>query len=126
MQLKFHGNSQYGSHKLLQKCTSMPSISDTASSNNSIESNDEEYRRSAIKWILAYNRKVTRDTQYLAVAYLNLLTRQTIHLNEDNYEKVALTTLLVASKMNEIYPPKISQMLTKCRRFATKDDIIAL
>ena len=80
MQLKFHGNTHYSSSKMLQKCTSMPSISDTASSNNSIESNDEEHRRSAIKWILAYNRKVSRDTQYLAVAYLNILTRQTIIL----------------------------------------------
>lgn len=86
MQLKFQHNAHYSSAKLLQKCTSMPSFSDTASSsNNSIDSVDDEYRKSAIRWILTFNKKVTRDTQYLAVSYLNKLIHHSIYINEENY-----------------------------------------
>lgn len=127
MQLKYHQNMHYSSAKLLQKCTSLPSFSDTASSsNNSIDSNDEEYRKAAIKWILTYHKKVTKDTQYLAISYLNRLLQRSLTLTQDNYEEVALVVLLIAAKMNEIYPPKITSMITKCRKHIDKEDIIAL
>ena len=42
MQLKFQETNLLGSTKLLQKCTSMPSFTDTNhSSNNSIDSLDD-------------------------------------------------------------------------------------
>lgn len=127
MQLKYQQNSHYSSAKMLQKGTSMPSFSDTtSSSNHSIDSSEEELRKSAGRWILSYHKKVTRDTQYLAVSYLQRLAHHSLFLTEENYEHVALAVLLIAAKMNEIYPPKITSMITKCRRSISKEDIIAL
>jgi hypothetical protein len=83
MQLKFQQPNQMGSAKLLQKCSSLPSFTDTTnSSSNSIDSIDDEYRKSAIKWVLNYTKKVTRDTQYLAIAYINRLSRRSMCINE--------------------------------------------
>lgn len=124
MQQKFQNISNCHSAKLLQKCTSLPSFSEsTVSSNHSIESIDDEFRKQAIKWILGFNKKVTKDTQYLAIAILN---RFTTHINEDNHEKVAICTLLIASKMNEVYPPKITQMAVKCRKYVDKEEIVVM
>ena len=127
MQQKFQNISNYNSQKLLQKCTSLPSFSDTTgSSNNSIDSQDDEFRKQAIKWILAFHKKVNKDTQYLAIAILNRLSPSSLHINEQNHEQVALSCLLLASKMNEIYPPKVTQMIAKCRRFVHKDEILEM
>jgi len=80
MQTKFYQNYTTAP-KLLQKSTSVPSFSETTnSSTNSIESIDDEYRRSAIKWLLAYNRKVAKDTHYLAISYLHQLIRKSIYI----------------------------------------------
>jgi hypothetical protein len=127
MQMKLSHSNQMGSAKILQKATSLPSFTDTTnSSSNSIESIDDEYRKLAIKWILSYNKKVTKDTQYLAIAYLTKLAPKAIYVTEENYEQVAITTLLIASKMNEIYPPKITSMIARCKRSISKDEIIEL
>lgn len=86
MQLKNYQPNTYSSSKLLQKCTSMPSFTDTTnSSNSSIESNEDEYRKSAIKWILNYSKKIAKDTHYLAITYLNKLVRKYVYLSEENY-----------------------------------------
>lgn len=86
MQLKFYQSTHYSSLKTLQKSTSMPSFTETsASSSDSLESNDDHYRQLTIKWILSYNKKVTKDTQYLAIAYLNHLQSRAIHLTSENY-----------------------------------------
>jgi len=37
---------------------------------------------------------------------------------------VAVTVLLLASKMNEIYPPKILTMATKCKKSISEEEII--
>lgn len=125
MQQKFQNLSNCHSARLLHKCTSMPAFSEsTNSSTHSIESIDDEHRRLAIKWILSFHKKVHKDTQYLAISLLNRLAPPHLPINEDNYEKVALTCLLLASKMNEIYPPKITQMIAKCKRFIHKDEIM--
>lgn len=34
--------------------------------------------------------------------------------------------MLIASKMNEIYPPKISSMIARCKRSVSKEEVIAL
>lgn len=71
---------------MLKKHTSMPSFKDTnyspSTSSNSIDSLNDYYRKYAIRWILSYNKKVTRDTQYLAVSYLNRLNKKSIYLSE--------------------------------------------
>lgn len=86
MKLNSQETNQPTSAKLLHKCTSTPSITDTnhSSSNTlrTIDCMDEEYRKYAIKWILSYNKKVTRDTQYLAISYLNRLNPQALAINE--------------------------------------------
>lgn len=126
MQLKFHQSPHYSSLKLLQKSTSLPSFTDTTnSSSGSIEPTDEEHRKSAVKWILAYSRKVARDTQYLAVAYLHRLPAN-FTFTEENHERLAATLLLLASKINEVYPPKISSLLARCQRSTSKEELIEL
>lgn len=101
MQLRFQQVTNSTSHKMLKKATSMPSFTDTNnSSSNSIEPTDEEYRKLAIKWILSFTRKTGKDTQYLAISYLCQLNIKPFFLNEDNYEKIAITVLLIAAKMN--------------------------
>jgi hypothetical protein len=37
---------------------------------------------------------------------------------------LAITVLLLASKMNEIYPPKITSMIARCRATISKQEII--
>lgn len=39
-------------------------------STSSIESVDDESRKNAIKWLMDFDRKVTKDTNYLSVWYL--------------------------------------------------------
>ena len=100
MQQKFQNISNTHSAKLLHKCTSLPAFSEsTNSSTNSIDSTDEEYRKQAIKWMLSFTKKVTKDTQYLAVAIFNKLPSN-LQIAEENYEKIALSCMLIASKMN--------------------------
>jgi hypothetical protein len=83
MQVKFQESNGLGSARQLQKSTSMPSFTDTNhSSTNSIDSLDDEYRKYAIRWILGYNKKVSRDTQYLAISYLNRLHRRSFLLTD--------------------------------------------
>lgn len=77
----------------------------------------------AVKWILAYGRKVARDTQYLAVSYLHRLP-SSLAFTEDSFELLAATLLLVAAKINEIYPPKISSLLGRCQHPSSKDDVV--
>jgi hypothetical protein len=130
MQPKFQNEGQYPSSRLLQKCTSMPAFSEsTNSSTNSIDSPDDCYRQLAIRWILAFSKKVAKDTQYLAISLLNRLNRLAPHalpLTEQSHERVALATLLIASKMNEIYPPKISQLAAKCRRLVRREEVLEM
>lgn len=111
----------------LAKTSSQPSLQDTSDSScNSIDSLEDEYRKCAARWILSYSRKVSRSTQYLALAYLGRFVSRSVSLCGDNYEKIAVALVLMASKMNEIYPPKISSMLARCKRTHTKEEIIAI
>lgn len=83
MQVKFLQHNGLGSTKSLQKCTSMPSITDTAaSSSGSIEAQEDEYRKLISKWILGYTKRVSKTTQYLAVTYLNALLRKAVLITD--------------------------------------------
>lgn len=125
MQLRFQQVSNCTSAKMLKKATSMPSFTDTNhSSSNSIEPSDEEYRKLAIRWILSFTRKIGKDTQYLAISYLCQLNTKPFCLNEDNYERIAITVLLIAAKMNEIYPPKITTLTSHAKRIISKEEVI--
>lgn len=62
----------------------------------------------------------------MAISILNKLSLPGVSINEDNYEKIAMGAVLIASKMNEIYPPKICHLMAKCKKMVTKEEIIAL
>jgi len=82
MQTKILQSNLYNSPKFLSKCTSIPTFSEsTDSSSNSIESMDDEFRQLAIKWILSINKRVEKDTHYLAIAYLNQLIEKFIYIS---------------------------------------------
>jgi hypothetical protein len=114
------------SNKALSKETSKLSIANTSCSSvssttsNQTEKIDDEYRRLAVKWIFSYSKKLSKDTQFLAVSYINQLRNKSIFINEKNYEQIAVSTLLIAFKINEISSPKISSMLAKCKKALTK------
>ena len=100
-------SSNYASHHgQLHKTTSLPAFqasdNSVSSSASSIESLEEGYWRSSTKWILRLRRKVkvSNGTLYLAVWYLWRLVRQGCVLNEDNYEKIAASLVLLSAKMN--------------------------
>ena len=116
-------------HTQLHKTTSLPSFQlydqHAYSSNSSIESLEEGYWRSAAKWIIRLRRKVSvsRSTLYLAISYLWRLVRLGCVLNEDNYEKICATLVLISAKMNEIYPPKMSSLINRCTHRFSKEDM---
>lgn len=113
--------------QLLHKAASLPTLNNsTPSSPITLDTPQSDPQKMAIRWVLTYHRKITRDTQYLAIAYLNALSSKGIIVTHENYEAIAMTTLLIAGKMNEIYPPKISSMLARCHSQATKEEVIAL
>jgi len=129
MQLKCYPLPRKESPKLLRKVASTYSLVSTSGSSCSSDSSDNtsnEYRQAAVKWILTFSKKMPKDTQYLAIAYLNQLSKKAIIITQENYETVAVTCLLVASKMNEIAVPKLAYMLVKCRKIITKEEVIAM
>lgn len=86
---------------------------------------EEGYWRSATKWILRLRKKinVSKGTIYLAISYMWRLIKIGCNLNEDNYEKIAATLVLMSAKMNEIYPPKMSTLIQKCSKPITKEEL---
>lgn len=98
--MELTNNFSFG--KLMYKRSSMTSVSSsTDSSTKSIEACDEEYRRLAIRWILGnFNQKVKKDTLYLAISYINRLSSKAVYLTEENWEKIVITILLLANKIN--------------------------
>lgn len=64
-----------------------------------------------------------KSTIYLAISYLHRLIKFGFNLNEENYEKVGAALILLSAKMNEIYPPKMSSLLSKCSRTITKQQL---
>lgn len=88
----------------LHKTASLPSFGDQNyySSSSSIESVEEGYWRNATKWILRLRKKlsVSKGTLYLAISYLWRLVKLGCNLNEENYEKICATLVLMSAKMN--------------------------
>lgn len=116
-------------HAQLHKTSSLPTfqLSDQQyySSNSSIESLEEGYWRSASKWIMRLRRKinVSKSTLYLAISYLWRMIKLGFVLNEDNYQKISATLVLLSSKMNEIYPPKMSSLISRCSHRFSKEEM---
>lgn len=114
----------------LHKSSSLTALQDQNyySSSSSIQPIEEGYWRSATKWILRLRKKinVSRGTIYLAISYLWRMIKLGCNLNEDNYEKIVATLVLISAKMNEIYPPKMSSLIKLCSKSFTKEEMIAV
>lgn len=116
-------------HTQLHKTTSLPAFQlgdqQFHNSTSSIQSLSESYWRSATKWIMRLRKKinVSKSTLYLAVSYLWKLIRLGCALNEDNYEKISATLVLLSSKMNQIYPPKMSSLINRCTHRFSKEEM---
>jgi hypothetical protein len=48
------------------------------------------------------------------------------HLNEDNFEIIAATLVLMSAKMNDTTFPKMFELAQKCSKMITKDDMVEL
>jgi hypothetical protein len=48
------------------------------------------------------------------------------HLNEDNYEIVAATLVLMSAKMNDTNFPKMFELAQRCNKIITKDEMVEL
>lgn len=116
-------------HTQMHKSASLPSfqLPDPSfyTSGSSIDSLDHAYWRISTKWIMRLRRKinVSKSTLYLAISYLWKLLKLGCILNEDNYEKVVASLVLLAAKMNEIYPPKMSSLINRCSQRFSKEDL---
>lgn len=114
----------------LHKTVSLPCFQEQNyySSSSSIQFIEEGYWRSATKWILRLRKKLnlSKGTLYLAISYMWRLVKLGCNLNEDNYQKIAATLVLMSAKMNEIYPPKMSVLIHRCSKIFTKEDMIAV
>lgn len=84
-------------------------------STSSIESVDDESRKNAIKWLMEFDRKVTKDTNYLSVWYLEIALRNGLLINIANWQLCAAAIMMLASKMNEIYPPSVASVIKRCK-----------
>lgn len=62
----------------------------------------------------------------MAISYLHRVVRYGLKLAEENYEKVAVALILLSAKMNEIYPPKMSSLISKCAHQYTKDELAVM
>ena len=130
MQVQTHYSPRLQYHSYLTKSSSMSSLDtqahyNSSSSISSTESLEEESWRNAAKWIIRLRKKlnVQKSTIYLAISYLHRLVAKGAKINDSNYEKVGAALMLLSAKMNEIYPPKMSALISKCSRPVSKEDI---
>lgn len=117
----------------LSKIASMPSFQlfgPSFSATNSCENIlQESYWRNSVKFILKLKKqvKISCATLHLAISYLGKMVFDLgYELQENNYEKIAISLVLVSAKMIEIYPPRISTLLSKCLKFYTKEDLVEI
>lgn len=79
MQLTFQHANQMVTSKLTYKTsnlnTSIDAQNSSTSSNKSIGTINDHCCQYVAKWILSYNKRISRDTQYLALSYLRNLRR---------------------------------------------------
>lgn len=68
--------------------------------------------------------KISRETQYLALAYIDRLPSEFFSSEKENYECLAATALLLACKFNEIHPPHVSVLAKRCK--STSEEIIMM
>jgi hypothetical protein len=69
---------------------------------------------------------IAKDTLYLAISYLWRIVKLGFQLNAENYEKIAATLVLLSAKMNESTVPKMADLIYKCTKFCTKEDLLAM
>ena len=54
------------------------------------------------------------------------MKEKSLFFNSENYEIYSVTILLIASKLNEIYPVEIASMLSKCSKNISKQQVISM
>lgn len=79
MQLIFQDTPQMLTSKLAYRLSTLNSSTDTvdssSSSAKSIDAINDSCYQYIAKWILSYNKKINRDTQYLALSYLKIIRK---------------------------------------------------
>lgn len=79
----------------------------------------------AVKWVFQfyYEFKMTSDTLYEAITYLNLaLSKEPV--DQDRLQLITITCIWIASKMEEKIPPKLEYMKYVCRNQYQDDDFV--
>jgi hypothetical protein len=89
---------------------------------------EDDFWRSAVRWILKFRgaRNISNGTLYLAISYLRRLVQRGLRLTANNSEHIAATLVLLSAKMNEIYPPTMTELLRKCKDGVTKDEMVLM
>ena len=69
-------------------------------------------RTMLLEWIIevCHDRRLHRETFYLCVDYVDRYFENTENLSHTQLQLIGSTALALASKMEEIYPPKISEI----------------
>lgn len=69
-------------------------------------------RNTSIEWFFRcqYNLKFSRSTLFLGIALLDKLLTFGMPLNDENWELIAGSILLIVTKFNEVYPVTVRKL----------------
>uniref|UniRef100_A0A915DZ37 Cyclin N-terminal domain-containing protein n=1 Tax=Ditylenchus dipsaci TaxID=166011 RepID=A0A915DZ37_9BILA len=72
----------------------------------------KDMRSMLIEWLMEVcsDRKLHRETFHLCIDYLDRYLEKTKRVDPSNLQLIASSCLVIASKMEEIYPPKIKEI----------------
>lgn len=86
----------------------------------------EKMRTILINWIIMVHKnfRLKEDTLFLAITIIDRYTAKNI-VKRKNYQLLGITSLYIASKFEEIYPPKLNKFVCICDKAFLKSDIIS-
>jgi hypothetical protein len=124
-------NSKLNSHaeKILNYLTSQEQI---RISNSSMEVNFNQQKEINIKmrnilinWIILVHKnfKLKEDTLFLAFTIIDRYTARN-NIDRNQYQLLGITALYMASKFEEIYPPKLDKFVYVCDNAFSKKDLV--
>ncbi len=86
----------------------------------------EKMRAYLIDWIseLHMKFKYLPETLYLAVAYIDKFLLSQSNLSKKSLQLLGITTLHIAGKYEEIYPPELKHLIRVTDHAITKQDVL--
>lgn len=107
-------------NKARPKCPKTPKIPFTAQTEIT-----KKMRTILINWIIMVHKnfKLKEATLFLAITIIDRYTARKL-IKRKNYQLLGITALYMASKFEEIYPPKLAKFVYICDKAFLKSDIV--